>query len=92
MQAMWQRIHPPTWLVFLDVSFAVTLKRNPRLNWSEDEYLEQQRRLAHARKHTDLYLQTDALSPVQVAEKVAAFLEQMGVPPAQESQEEPPFA
>ncbi len=92
VQEMWQRIHPPTWLVFLDVSFAVTLERNPRLNWSEEESQEQQRRLAHAREHTDLYVQTDGLTPEQGAEKVAAFLDQLGVPPLEGSQEGPPLA
>ena len=82
VQEMWQRINPPTWLIFLDVTFDTTLERNPRLNWSMQEYEEQQRRLAHARAHADLYLPTDGLSPEQVTERVAAFLEGMGIAPA----------
>jgi ABC-type cobalamin/Fe3+-siderophores transport system ATPase subunit len=79
--SMWQRIHPPTWLVFLDVSYPVSLRRK-RLNWTPAEYEEQQRRLAHARAHADLYLQTDDLTPAQVAEQVAAFLRRQGLEPA----------
>src|SRR5574338_636701 len=62
VQDMWQRIYPPTWLIFLDVSFDTTLERNPRLNWSREEYHEQQRRLTHARAHADLIVETDGLS------------------------------
>jgi deoxyadenosine/deoxycytidine kinase len=80
VQDMWQRIYPPTWLVFLDVSFDTTLERNPRLNWTREEYQEQQRRLTHARAHADLIVQTDGLTAQQVAERVAAFLEEAGVP------------
>jgi ABC-type cobalamin/Fe3+-siderophores transport system ATPase subunit len=81
VQSMWQRIHPPTWLVFLDVSYPVTNQRNQRLNWSLEEYQEQQRRLAHARANADVYLLTDDLTPEQVAEQVAAFLASVGVTP-----------
>lgn len=79
VQNMWQRINPPDWLVFLDVTFAETLERNPRLNWTQAEYQEQQRRLAHARDHADFYLSTDGLTPQQVSERVAEFLEQVGI-------------
>lgn len=81
VQDMWQRIHPPNWLVFLDVTFTESLRRNPRINWNVDEYHEQQRRLAHARAHADLYLPTDGLTPQLVMEQVAVFLEKVGISP-----------
>ena len=73
MQNMWQRISQPNWLVFLDVSYPVSMQRK-KLDWTVEEYQEQQRRLAHARQHADFYLMTDDLTPEQVAEKVAEFL------------------
>lgn len=79
VQAMWQIINPPAWLVFLDVTYPVTLQRNPRLNWTEEEYLEQQRRLAHARQHADFYLMTDTLSPDEVSLAVEEFLTRLGI-------------
>jgi deoxyadenosine/deoxycytidine kinase len=78
VQAMWQRISRPNWLVFLDVSYPVTIQRN-QLDWTLEEYLEQQRRLEHARLHADLYLMTDDLTPEQVAEKVEEFMKRMGI-------------
>lgn len=84
VQTMWQKINPPNWLIFLDVSYPVTLQRK-RLNWTMDEYEEQQRRLKHAREHADVYINTDALSPEEVAGIVARFIEGLGFsPPADE--------
>lgn len=73
VQTMWQHITHPDWLVFLDVSYSASMERK-KLNWTEEEYQEQQRRLAHARSHADFYVNTDGLTPEQVAEKVLEFL------------------
>lgn len=71
---MWKRITNPDILIFLDVSYPLTLKRR-KLDWSEADWAEQQRRLAHAREHADFYLDTNHLSAEQVLEKVISFLE-----------------
>lgn len=71
---MWKRITNPDVLIFLDASYPVTLQRR-KLNWAESDYAEQQRRLAHARDHADLYLQTDTLNVSEVEAQIAAFLE-----------------
>jgi len=79
VQAMWQRLTNPDLLVFLDVSYAETLKRR-RLNWNESEYEEQQRRLGHARAHADIYIFTDHLTPEEISARleveIAAWLAQ----------------
>jgi ATPase subunit of ABC transporter with duplicated ATPase domains len=75
---MWQKITNPDWLIFLDVSFPVSMKRK-RLNWNQDEYQEQQRRLAHARANADFYLMTDSLTAEEVAAAVKEFLNGVGV-------------
>jgi ABC-type cobalamin/Fe3+-siderophores transport system ATPase subunit len=80
VQTMWLRISQPDWLVFLDVSYTVSLQRK-NLNWTIAEYQEQQRRLAHAREHANYYLLTDAFTPEQVAEQVLSFLAQAHVLP-----------
>jgi deoxyadenosine/deoxycytidine kinase len=82
VQSMWQRINPPDWLIFLDVSYPVSIQRK-NLNWTEAEFQEQQRRLAHAREHANLYLMTDDLTPTQVVELVSEFLIQQGIAPAE---------
>lgn len=73
VQDMWQRISHPNWLVFLDVSYPVSMQRK-QLDWTRAEYEEQQRRLRHARQHADFYLMTDDLTAENVAEKVGEFI------------------
>jgi len=73
--SMWQRITNPDILVFLDASYLVTCERR-KLDWTEAEYAEQQRRLSHAREHAYLYLLTDELSIEEVLARVIEFIEQ----------------
>jgi Tfp pilus assembly ATPase PilU len=70
---MWKRITNPDVLIFLDASFAVCTQRR-RLNWLEQDYQEQLRRLAHAREHADLIIQTESLSADQVLNRAIEFL------------------
>jgi deoxyadenosine/deoxycytidine kinase len=70
---MWKRITNPDVLIFLDVTYPLSVQRR-QLNWTEADWAEQQRRLAHAREHADLYIQTDDLSIEQVLEIVIAFV------------------
>lgn len=70
---MWQLLTNPDVLIFLDVSYELTLQRR-KLNWTEAEYQEQQRRLEHARQHADLVLNTDSLTPKEVLARVIEFL------------------
>lgn len=71
---MWQRITNPELLIFLDVSFEVSMQRN-WMNWTESDYLEQLRRLEHARSHAGLIIDTNHLTPEQVLAQVLCFLE-----------------
>jgi cytidylate kinase len=71
---MWKRLTNPDILIFLDVSYPLTLKRR-KLDWSEADWAEQQRRLAHARENANFYIDTDHLSAEQVLERVISFLE-----------------
>ncbi len=71
--AMWQRLTEPDVLIFLDVSYELSVKRRC-LNWTFGEYNEQQQRLQHARQHASLLLDTDELTPQEVLERVLEFL------------------
>ena len=73
VQDMWKKIAKPEILIYLDVSFPVTLKRSSLL-WHEGEYQEQLRRLTHAREHADLIIHTDELTPQQVLSVALEFL------------------
>ena len=72
--AMWQVITKPDLLVYLEASFPVSTARR-RLDWQEKDYREQLRRLAHARQHASLVIETDRLTPEQVLRKTLDFLE-----------------
>jgi thymidylate kinase len=70
---MWQRLTKPDVLIFLQSSCSVGGKRR-KLNWTESEWEEQQRRLTHAFEHADFTLNTDFLSIVEVLELILEFL------------------
>jgi deoxyadenosine/deoxycytidine kinase len=72
---MWQRLTRPDILIYLDVDYETTLARRPRNAGSPQRLQEQHRRLAHARQHCDLYLDTSHLTPDQVQAQVFSFLQ-----------------
>jgi ABC-type glutathione transport system ATPase component len=76
--SMWQKIVHPDLLFFLDASYPMTIKRR-KLNWTQEEYMEQQRRLAHARLHANLYILTDSLNSDEVYQIVEDFLKNNSV-------------
>jgi thymidylate kinase len=76
VQDMWQKIAKPDILIYLDVSFPVTLKRSS-LHWHKGEYEEQLRRLTHAREHADLIIHTDDLTPQQVLAQALEYISTM---------------
>jgi cytidylate kinase len=76
VQAMWQKITNPDILIYLDASFPVSTARR-RLNWQKEDHAEQLRRLAHARQHAHLVIETDNLTPSQVLQKVLDYLKEV---------------
>jgi cytidylate kinase len=70
---MWQRITHPDILIYLHASYNMSTRRR-RLNWTEDEYKEQLRRLEHARQHATLYIDTDNRTPDEILTLVLDFL------------------
>lgn len=77
VQEMWQIIARPDVLVYLDVSYETSLKRRPQTLTIKDYQVEIDR-LLHARRNADLIIQTDDLTPEEVAQKVIDFLELTG--------------
>jgi deoxyadenosine/deoxycytidine kinase len=74
--AMWQKIARPDILIYLDASFPVSTSRR-QLNWQKKDHDEQLHRLAHARDHANLCLETDDLTPEQVLQKVLDYLKEI---------------
>ena len=73
VRGMWRRLAAPTVLVFLDASYATCTDRK-RFDWPVEDYLEQQRRLEHARRECAIYVVTDDLTPQAVVEEVLRSL------------------
>ncbi len=65
--------HHPDLLVMIDATMAAIHKRR-KVYWGEDRLAVQHKRLADARAHADLYIQTDAFDADQVRRKVIAFI------------------
>jgi deoxyadenosine/deoxycytidine kinase len=74
VQNMWQRITNPDILIYLSVSYPLTIERR-RLDWTESEYAEQLHRLRHAREHADLTIDTNYLTPQGVLNQALSFLD-----------------
>ena len=68
IRRMWALRHPD-FVVFLDCTYETALKRRA-VPWSRGHMDEQRKRLADARAHCDLFVQTDGLSPAQVVDLV----------------------
>ena len=71
---MWRRLTNPDVLIYLHVSYAESQTRRP-MNWTESEYLEQLRRLEHAREHANLTIDTDGLQVHELIARVTTYLD-----------------
>jgi guanylate kinase len=66
---LWRHGAADAILVYLDATFSTCTERK-RFDWPEDDYREQIRRLARARRECDVYLATDGLTPAAVLDRV----------------------
>lgn len=74
MPSMWKKITNPDVLIYLKVSYPLTIQRN-QLNWTVHEYNEQIFRLRHAYENADLVIETDNLTPDEVEAKALDYIE-----------------
>ncbi len=74
---MWQRIARPDLLIYLDVSRETAQHRRSQ-QFPASWWAETQQRLAHARAHADLVIDTDDLDAEEVCWRVLSFLESRG--------------
>jgi len=92
---LWQQFDKPEydnplWLIYLDTSLACQRTRRPDVSWSLKWWQTEQARLAHAREHADLRIDTSGMSPQDVVEVTLIFLRRHHV--AQSNEPLPPVA
>jgi hypothetical protein len=76
---LWKQFDRPALLIYLDVTLEAQRQRRPDVSW-EAAYLQTERaRLAHARDHADLKIDTSALTPETVWRIVQLFVEQQRI-------------
>ncbi len=69
----WAKKNPDI-LVMIDATLPAIHKRR-LVYWGEDRLVTQHKRLADAKAHADLYIQTDELDAAAVRQKVIEFVE-----------------
>jgi deoxyadenosine/deoxycytidine kinase len=77
---MWQKLSKPDVLIYLDVDYPTTIQRRPQQDLGPGRVETQRKRLAHARQHADLYIDTSPLSPDEISRKTLAFLATLAAP------------
>jgi len=70
---MWKKITNPAILIYLEVDYLATIQRK-NLDWTENEFNEQRRRLSHARSHADLIVDTNQMTAEEVSNTVEKFI------------------
>ncbi len=87
---MWQRLSHPDVLIYLDVDYVASKQRRPHIDYGPERLHAQHKRLAHARQHCHLYLDTSQLSDQEVHARVLEFLRQANIRPgvSKESEQE----
>ena len=73
---MWFRITAPDVLIYLQVSYEITLKRK-NLNWTRNEYEIQLERLQHARQNAQIIIDTEILTPEELVTQAIEGLESL---------------
>lgn len=76
---LWQQFDRPALLIYLDIKLEAQRQRRPDVTW-DAHYLQTERlRLAHARDHADLKLDTSAMTPEIVWRLVHVFVKQQRI-------------
>lgn len=84
---LWNQFDVPAALICLEVDWPAQQARRSEIGWSEATRAIESERLAHARDHADLIVDTSLLTPANVLAIVSAWLEHRGFGRANESLE-----
>ena len=72
---MWRRLHPPDILIYLHADLPTQLSRRPWGPYTEASHRVELERLAHARAHADLVVETSPMTKQEVLRTVRRFLD-----------------
>lgn len=84
MPEMWRRIRPPDLLVYLHADLDAQRRRRPDVEWSEKWLATEKKRLAHAYRNADLFVDTSHRTPAQVLQMVQDFLQTTDIAKAEQ--------
>jgi predicted ATPase len=76
---LWQQFDRPAYLIYLFASLENQEARRQDVSWSPAAHQEEMRRLAHAREHADLRIDTGQLTAEAVLNVAKSFLVQQRV-------------
>jgi RNase adaptor protein for sRNA GlmZ degradation len=71
---LWQQFDRASFLIFLYASLEDQVVRRQDVTWSAPAHQEEMRRLAHAREHADLRIDTGKMSPSEVYKLTISYL------------------
>ncbi|MBX3051269.1 MAG: hypothetical protein KF753_07350 [Caldilineaceae bacterium] len=71
---MWRRIRPPALLIYLEIDLITQRERRADVSWDPAWLATETARLAHARQHADLILNTQGMEAAQVFTQVLTWL------------------
>lgn len=72
---LWQQFETPRVLIYLDNDLENQQRRRPDVTWDQQNLQVEQERLAHARQHADLHINTTNLGSEAVLQIALAFLQ-----------------
>jgi ABC-type glutathione transport system ATPase component len=72
--SLWQQFDRPTYLIYLSASLEDQQARRQDVTWSTAAHQEEIRRLAHAREHADLRIDTGKLTAADVYKVALSYL------------------
>jgi septin family protein len=72
--SMWKQITNPDILIYLDVTYEISQSRR-KLDWTSAHFDDQIRRLAHAREHANLVINTDGKSISEILDQTLQYLQ-----------------
>jgi hypothetical protein len=71
---LWQQFDRPAYLIYLNAALENQQARRQDVSWSADAHEEEVRRLAHARDHADLRIDTAGLTSERVLHIAISYL------------------
>lgn len=77
--SLWQQFDRPDYLIYLHAALADQASRRQDVSWSAEAHYEETQKLAHAREHADLRIDTGNLNGERVLAIAITFLKRQRV-------------